>query len=408
MKILQVTHTDLVGKRFNGYELSRHLRSVGHDSRNCVWRKESRDPGTWELWPTRYKTLLNTLWKSFERRTSVQALLHPAAFALAADRRFRWADVVHYHLIHTGFFSLAALPLLSRIRPAIWTLHDPWPLTGHCVHPGGCERWTAGCGNCPDLDTQWAVKRDRTALNWRAKKFLYRASKLDVVVSSRWMRDLVSRSPLMEGLRVHHIPLGVDLNVFRPLDTEECRRRLGVFPGSQVISFRASPSEFKGLDIITQCLRRLDSNRPLCLITFNDRGLLDEFRGRYQIIDLGWVDDDELAATAYNASDVFLMPSQAEAFGLMAVEAMACGRPVVVCDGTSLPDTVFAPRGGIAVPRGDSDALLAVLKFLLGDDEVRRNLGQSALELAIRHYDFRDHAARLLGFYREISERQSK
>ncbi|TFG55916.1 MAG: glycosyltransferase, partial [Deltaproteobacteria bacterium] len=328
MRVLQVGYTDLVGTRFNGRDLCRGLRERGIEAQHCVWDKRSDDPGTWQLSNNRYRSLVNDLvFKSLETRLSVESLLFPYAWKLPFDRRFRAADIVHYHLIHRDFFSLPALPLLTRMRPAVWTLHDPWAMTGHCLYPLDCRRWETGCGECPSLSSPIPMRRDRTAFMWKAKRRIYEASRIDVVVASRWMLDMASRSPLLSRARLHHIPFGIDLEVFRPGDPEAAKRRLGIMPGSLVICFRAVSSEFKGLRYMIESLRRLREERPVCLLTFSERGLVDEFRGRFQLVELGWVNDETLAAEVYNAADVFLMPSTAEAFGMKAVEAMACGKP---------------------------------------------------------------------------------
>ncbi len=402
MRVLQIGNIDTEGARFNGSDLHQQLLKRGMDSKLCVWDKRTDDNNTWQMVDFRQRKIVHRTFKSLEKMLSMQSVFYPFSFMLPFDKRFRSVDIVHYHLIHTGYFSLASLPLLTRLKPSIWTLHDPWAITGHCLHPYDCERWKIGCGECPRLETPIAMKRDRTALMWKTKKLLYHASQIDIVVASKWMLNIIEQSPLFSGSRLHLIPFGLDLNVFRPADPQNAKKQLGVFPGSTVIAFRATNIEYKGLSFIKECLHRLKTENPVCLLTFNDRGLLDEFRGRYQIIDLGWVDDVDLAVKAYNATDIFLMPSTAEAFGMMAVEAMACGKPVIVFNGTALSEVVFTPQGGIAVPYRDTDALLAALERLVNRAEERLQLGQNALNFARQHYDLKSHVDKMIDLYRDL------
>jgi len=65
---------------------------------------------------------------------------------------------------------------------------------------------------------------------------------------------------------------------------------------------------------------------------------------KYGVVTPGWIDGEDLAI-ALSAADVFVMPSIQEAFGLMAVEAMACGTPVIVFDGTALPGVIMLRSG---------------------------------------------------------------
>jgi len=409
MNVLQVGNTDIVGRRFNGHDINLWLNEKGHYAQQCVWHKQGSDEKTWELLSKSYlRDSTHRLISDIELSLGIQSLLYPYSFKLMFDRRFRSADVVHYHLIHTGYFSLLSLPLLARKKPSIWTLHDPWAMTGHCIYPFDSSGWRTGCGNCPRLATPIAVKKDRTALMWKIKKLIYSKTNIDIVVASKWMLNMVKDSPLFSSFpepRIHHIPFGVDLSVFKPVDSQAARNKLGIKSGSIVICFRSMVSEYKGLAYVIDCLRRLETKHPVCLLTFHDKDQLTQFADRFQVIDLGWVNDQELTVQAYNAADIFLMPSTAEAFGMMAIEAMACGKPVITFDGTSLPEITFAPDGGIAVPQGDVDALLNELQQMIACPEKRLQLGRSALDLARRHYDFNDHAEKLFELYRDASNR---
>jgi glycosyltransferase involved in cell wall biosynthesis len=412
MNVLQVGNTDIVGRRFNGHDINLWLNAIGHHAFQCVWDKEGDGEQTWELTsrtPRRDKS--HKRLREYELKRGLQSLLYPYSFKLMMDGRFWSADVVHYHLIHTGFFSLFALPLLTKMKPSVWTLHDPWAMTGHCIYPFDCERWKTGCGDCPRLSTPIAVEKDSTALMWKIKRQVYRNINADIVVASKWMLNMVHESPLFASVpreRIHHIPFGIDLGVFRPIDSQSARYKLGIKPDSIVICFRSMVSEYKGLPYVIECLRKLETKQPICLLTFHDKDQLTQLADRFQIIDLGWVNDQDLTVQAYNAADIFLMPSTAEAFGMMAIEAMACGKPVITFDGTSLPEVTFAPDGGITVPQGDVSALHFELQQLIDCPEKRLQLGRNALELARRHYNFNDHAEKILKLYEEVIARRKR
>jgi len=408
MKILQYSHVGLMGNRFNGFDLNNYFRAKGHDASQCVWLKQSDSDKVWQLFDVRKREEIRFALECVEQKLSIQSLLYPFPLQFLFDRRFRSVDIVHYHIIHCNNFSISLLPLLTRMKPTVWTLHDPWAMTGHCIYPYDCGRWEYGCGDCPYLETQFAMKTDRTHLMWMIKKYLYHASKIDIVVASKFMYDMVKRSPLFSKFRIHHIPFGVDLTVFRPIESDYAKSKFAIIPGSLVICFRSTNYEFKGLNFIKECLRKLRVNKPVCLLTFNETGLLEELKDKFQIIDLGWVNDQEVLVNTYNAADIFLMPSIQEAFGMMAMESMACGKPTIVFDGTSLPEIIFAPDGGISVPQGDADALLSALQRLVDDEEQRLQLGRSALELARRHYDFNNHAERILELYTEVIARNKR
>jgi glycosyltransferase involved in cell wall biosynthesis len=154
---------------------------------------------------------------------------------------------------------------------------------------------------------------------------------------------------------------------------------------------------------------QLKTDRPICILTTQDKGVFDDFLGRFQIVELGWTNDEDLLIASQQAIDFYVMPSMAEAFGLMAIEAMACGKPVISFQGTSLPEVTFAPEIGVAVPMGDSSALAAAIdRWVEAPEEVRQR-GALARRAAEAHYGIDLHLDRLISVYRQaIENRRSK
>ncbi len=402
MKILQVSSTDLVGKRFNGQYLTENFGRLGHQSKHLVWEKEGENENTEEMLTFPLSRPLQKVTEKVESLLSVRALLHPSSFFLSNNHLFKQADVVHYHLMYwPNYFSLMAFPKLTHKKPSVWTVHDFWPVTGHCVYPFDCQKWKTGCGECPYLKTNFSMRTDRTHSMWKLKKSIYKKSQFDIVVASQFMKDRIGKSPLMEHFRVHHVPFGLDLNVFKPRNQSLSKKLLGIADDEIVISLRAAPGDYKGFDHIKAALHGLNTNgKKVCLLTVNIKHQLDEFREKFKIVDLGWVNDDELTLNIYDATDFFLMPSTQEAFGMMAMEAMAFSKPVVVFSDTALPEVVGGnENGGIVVPIGDINGLRQAIEKMVTDDAFRFERGQRAIEFARKNYTLDLHMNRLLKVY---------
>jgi len=252
------------------------------------------------------------------------------------------------------------------------------------------------------------MKKDRTAQAFRAKRNIIRDMDADIVVASKFMHKMARNSPMGERARLHHIPFGLDLNLYNKRDRAASPRRFRIDDDRVVISLRAISSPFKGLAYFVEAINALDTDVPITILSFQEAGYFDKFLGKHQIIELGWVNDDDLIVDALSASDIFAMPSTAEAFGLMAIEAMACGLPVVVFEGTSLPEIVFAPKAGIAVPMRDAGALSAALKRLVENDEERRFRGEISRQLAEQNYALPLFVERLSLLYKEVALRKSR
>jgi glycosyltransferase involved in cell wall biosynthesis len=403
MRNLQIGDNDLIGNRFNGHDLHRYLRRRGITSDHLVKIKRSDDPHTHVL-GEEIRTVVDcdAAIRAVEKTVGTHSLHYPLSFSLFSDPLFLRADVVHYHLIHNFFFNLNLLPQLTALKPSVWTIHDPWITTGHCIYPLDCPRWKTGCGDCPYPDTAFPLEHDSSALNWELKREILQRCRLDLIVASKHMRDLARQSPLLSHFDIHLIPFGIDLARFAPTDGSEARARLGIPPGDLVLCFRADRSRFKGYPYIEEVLRQLSARVPITLLTVGVTDLLEPFRDKFTIVNQGWLTDDDKMLDVYRAADIFLMPSTAEAFGMMAIEAMACGKPVIVAEGTSLPDVVFAPEGGIAVPQGDAAALRSELEGLIADRAKRLALGARARKLAERHYDKGVYVSRIIELYEEV------
>jgi len=407
MKVLHVTDADLPGRHFNGYDLIRDLEPKGFSVKQVVLRKTSSNPNVVGLFKGRGDEELQSRIVEFERRHSINSLLFPWAREIAQTREFQQADLVHYHLIHNGVVSLLDIGWLFSQRPSIWTFHDPWPLTGHCVHPIDCQGWLAECTPCPYLNRLFPIAEDRAGELWKAKQAVYAGLDVDVVVASDWMRDMVHRSALTSSFqRVHLIPFGVDGAAFLPDDRKrESRRRLGVRDDDFVLFLRAQAWEAKGLQHLVRALAEKPPEQRTTLLTVDERGLLKSLRRDYTIVDLGWIDDDRLYPLPFSACDVFVMPSLAESFGLMAVEAMAAGRPVVCFEGTAVPATTHAPECGIAVPAGDSGALRSAIDRLAKDPAERRRRGEIGRRIAAEQYGTTRYLDSLAELYRSVASR---
>ncbi len=402
MKVLQVNGYESPGRRFNGLSITSLLKKYDVESRHLIWEKDTQNPEVLTFegdWTRRVNNIVTRV----ERVASLQSVLYPHAAQMMKMPAFKEADLLHLHIIHSGYLSLSDLPKITKQKPTVWTLHDPWAMTGHCVYPFDCTRWKIGCGNCPDLNIHFPLLRDTTKFLFNYKRRAYKKSKFDVIVASKWMRDMVEASPLFEDVDIHQIPFGLDLNFFSPVAAPNARKRFDIPEDALVICFRAVDNQFKGLPYVIQALESISSKQPICLLTLNSKGLLERFADRFQLVELGWTNNEELARDAFVASDIFLMPSIVEAFGVMAIEAFACGKPVIVFDGTSLPEVTFAPDVGFSVPMRDGEALFQALQRLIDSPNEREERGRKGRLMAELHYGDDMYARRLAEVYKMVA-----
>jgi len=415
MDIVHVSRTDLVGGRFNGYYMNAALAELGHSASMIVWQKESESDWVHSCFPDSHSLSRHTLKLSnrIDRSIDLDGLTGLGGLLLSKQPKFQTADLLHLHLIHDSpWFSPLSLPSLAKQKPLVWTIHDCWAFTGSCVYPMDCDKWMSGCsGKCPYPRSHSFLRHLNPSLHWKIKKSIYKKLDATLVVASNWLQQRVKTSPLLKHMDCHLIPFGIDLNLFSPKSKANCKRRLGIDPEQKVIVFRAmkeTVDKYKGIHWLREALKIYQPQADTCILTVQDGQDFTELYPKYRVLNLNWTDGVQLA-DALNAADVFLMPSTEESFGMMAIEAMACGTPVIVFDGTALPETIHADEGGgIVVPRKNSEELARAINQVLENDSLRIEMGHNARNIAEKYYSFDTYISRHLKLYESIIESHRK
>jgi glycosyltransferase involved in cell wall biosynthesis len=406
MNILHINNTDLIGGRFSGYYMQQSLDN-SYNVEMAVWDKKSRSSHVNLIPPGNHvlRFLASQIMK-LGFRLGLDGLTGSGGWLLPTRDYFKRADIVHLHLIHNSTnFSILSLLMLSHKKPVVWTIHDSWAMTGGCVYSFECDRWLTGCSpRCPHPGRRSLFQHYVPYLHWRIKKWILKRTDLTLIVASKLMEDRVGRSPLLRHLACRKIPFGIDLDVFKPKSKIEYRKKMGIAIDSKVIAFRdvgLESDRFKGLSWLMEALKIYEPEEQATLLIFQDGKGFKALSAKYTVITTGWIDGEDMA-DALSAADLFVMPSIQETFGLMAVEAMACGTPVIVFDGTSLTDVIKAPLGGISVPSRDSVSLAGAIKRLLDDDALRNELGKQARQIAEHEYSFPLYVQRHINLYDEV------
>jgi glycosyltransferase involved in cell wall biosynthesis len=162
---------------------------------------------------------------------------------------------------------------------------------------------------------------------------------------------------------------GVDTSVFKPTAPE--KKFLEISEDTIVLFFAGNLSNRKGGDLLPAIMDTLGDKFLLLLATGNDAR---QFTGCHNIRNMGHLSLEQLVST-YNQCDIFLTPSRLEGFGLSVAEAMACGKPVVATNVSSLPELVVDGKGGFLCPRDDVQDFAKNIRHLASDDNLRQEMG---------------------------------
>ena len=235
-----------------------------------------------------------------------------------------------------------------------------------------------------------------------------------VVVWTNNEKDAIVDYCEIDPAKVSVIPPGVDLSRFHPMSQSQSREFLG-YGEEKNILFVGRLEPLKGLDVLFRAVAALEnlSNITLNIVggdeNSQEKTRLQALASRMKLTQnvrfVGSVSQDELPLH-YNAADVCVLPSHYESFGLAALEAAACGRPVVASAVGGLPTIVRNGSTGFLVEPKHSDIMAERLCELLADDMLRSRMGSAARTHA-ESLGWDRAADALLGRYREMVPAQN-
>lgn len=221
--------------------------------------------------------------------------------------------------------------------------------------------------------------------------------------------------------KVETIPPGVDLQRFKPIAKELAKDHIGIPSNHKNIVFAGRIEPLKGIDTLLQAISLIYKLAPeavenVCVSIIGGDPWSDDpddEMARLQEIgqDLGVMDkvaflgakDQDVLPDYYAAAEMVVMPSHYESFGMVALEAMAMGTPVIASEVGGLAFLVQDGLNGFHVPSRDPEALAERIYTLLNDDECRRRLGQQAHQNALR-YSWPLIVDRIFDVYSQVSQ----
>lgn len=315
---------------------------------------------------------------------------------LEAFQQFQTKESTNYPLVHTNDWLSAWLGLgLQQSHKIQWV---------HTYHFLGVVEYESRHQYPPIAQTRLALE----------KQILERAN--CVVATSpqevETLRELISP----EG-RVEVIPCGTDIERFHVIPKLEARSQLGLHPSAPIVLYVGRFDPRKGIDTLIRAIAQSETkHRPHFRLILAGGGDWEQPESREQeeitqlVERLGLTPvtvftgslDHEVLPLYYTAADVCVIPSHYEPFGLVAIEAMACGTPVVASNVGGLKFTVVPEETGLLVPPQDSEAFAGAIDRILGDELWATKLRKQACERVTQNFSWTGSAIQLSDLYRRL------
>ena len=307
-----------------------------------------------------------------------------------ADRleKFRESNGFNYQLLHSHYWLSGWVGNnLSREWgvPHVTTFHTTAELKGRT--PGG------------DTEPSMRSSTERKIV----------ASSDRIIASTRHEYGSLVSLYQADQDRIRVVPAGVDLDMFRPGDQRWARDKLGL-NGERIVLYVGRMDAIKGLDVLIHSVASMETPCNLKVLVIGGSKQDREFNNAQKLVNalevadkidlLGTLEHESLPLY-YQAADVCVVPSYYESFGLVALESMACGTPVVASRVGGLQTVVKDNQSGYLVPWHCPDAFAGRLEMLLTSDSLRKSLGRQARELAKR-LSWKATASSIVDVYAEL------
>ncbi len=278
-------------------------------------------------------------------------------------------DIIHLHNLHGYYINVKLLFQFLKAEykgKVIWTLHDCWAFTGHCVYYtyAACVKWKTGCFSCIQKHEYPAsMFLDRSEKNYQEKKSLF-CGLLDmqIITVSDWLREEAQQSFLKE-YNIKTIYNGIDTELFRN-SSNIIRSRYEIGSKFMFLSVSDGWNSRKGYEKIFELGKYLNDHSVIVIVGLSKKQLKD-LPDNVIGVEKTW--NQQELVDFYSAADVLFNPSKEETFGLVTAEAMSCGTPAIVYQTTACQEIVGGEQYGLILKMNKE------IPFVIDDLYLKKN-----------------------------------
>ena len=313
-------------------------------------------------------------------------------------------DVVHLHNAHGNFLGIRDISVIADICPVVWTIHDFWPLTGHCASPIECNgNWTSGCSACKWLQNYPPLKKDISHKLWKEKKKAFSHPNIHFVTPSHWMLSQIRKSHL-ENADCQCIPNSLDTTCWISYDKPSLRKKYQFPEGKKILAFVAADpaKKSKGIHLLLDALHKLPNPEQYLLLIAGQKNNLTSLENvGFSIHYFGYLSGQKQMNEFYALADLLINPSLYETFGLVNIEAMASGTPVIAFSICAMEE-IISPECGWCIEQQNTDLLSRTIHSAFSPEFDLQKMGVSARKRMESIYSETDMITAYENLYKKV------
>ena len=324
---------------------------------------------------------------------------------VAGIEEFSNTKNIHYDIIHSHYWmsGLAAIDLSNTWGiPFIQMFHTLGLMKNRIARSPG------------EMEGEYRIQGEKLVIS-KAERIIA------ATLAEKSQLEFLYEAP---SSKISVIPPGVDTRHFYPIDKDEAKEVVGISPETHLILYVGRIEPLKGIDNLIQAialLQKQDSLQccPHDLVIIGGepdakpevmnaemarlQDMVEELQIENFVIFLG-KQDQQILPYYYSAAEMVVMPSHYESFGMVALEAMACGKPVIASQVGGLAFLVRDGETGFVIPGNDVEKLAGRLTDLIKNKELREKLGKQSAEYA-QLYSWETISSKMIELYNQILEK---
>jgi len=310
----------------------------------------------------------------------------------------RGIDIIHF----TNDFMFLSISKKEVNLPLVSTIHHPW----------GAEREFYKTKTDYIGYLKYAYAKKIYYLEWLEKKMCKKSDKLIAV--SRYTANYIINEYQIPPGKVTVIPNSVDIKNFHPkIDGNEMRERLNLLY-SPLVLYVGKLDYHKGFNTLIESFVRVIGDIPDAKLLIVGDGpmkknieyLIDIFSLRDSVILAGRVSEEDLPKY-YAASNLVVLPSLMEGFGIVLLEAMASGKPCIATNVGGTEDVVVDNETGLIIPPADPESLYKAILTLLLDNNLSIEFGNKGWHRVLKNFTKENIAEKTLNVYDQVLHHQT-
>ena len=400
MKIVHVITSTYGGAAKAALRLNNSLRKLGYDSQALTLFSHYKLPDVYRylqdfnipiiqkvcnsVKARHYNYKLNKLRNKIHSSTEV-VTIPDSPYDLLNNNLIAKSDIIHLHWT-SGFLDYKSF--FKRVdKPVIFTLHDLNPFRG-LFHYEMDELL-----NCNLKDLDLAIQASKRLL------ISSKNSNIWALTLSEWIGGLARKSGFYLSEKILNIQNGIDLELFKPGDKSEARKRFGLSEKRLCILFSAGnlDAKRKGFEFFKK-LAKEKLGEDFEFIAIGESSTHEESGIKF----LGFIKSEEELVDIYNASDLYITTTLEDNQPNTIIESMACGVPVLAFSSGGVPEFIDSDVDGKLVEGTNYKRLVTCFDELVINMQILKDMGKRARQKAEKYFDIQDSTIKHIQVYKRI------